>query len=204
MNTRRQSITRLSGAACALSLLALAGCGSGNWNVSRNDPNEVKDLNYRFDEDDARQVFQQMVNDCLSKPWIDNWRAEKGERPIVVVSTIRNNTQEYINSNIFTSQVERELINSGRVRFKERKDRRDVIRDERLDVKYNDPSTVKAVAKELNADFVMVGEINDNKETTRDGRSVIQFYQVNMEMVNAETAEKVWIGTKEIEKRAKR
>jgi PBP1b-binding outer membrane lipoprotein LpoB len=90
------------------------------------------------------------------------------------------------------------------VRVKAEKDLRPELRDERLDTKYNDPATLKAVAKELNADFALVGAVNDNKQRSNDGRTVVNFYQFDMQLVNVETAEKVWIQTKQVKKVATR
>jgi PBP1b-binding outer membrane lipoprotein LpoB len=63
---------------------------------------------------------------------------------------------------------------------------------------------VKQIAKELNSDFALVGAVNDNKQRTNDGRVVVNYYQFDMQLINVETAEKVWIQTKEIKKVASR
>jgi uncharacterized protein (TIGR02722 family) len=196
----------LLSAAC-VGLACLAGCesGGGAWGVKRVDPTTTTDVDYRFNDTDAREVFQSMVGDALSKPWLDRWMAEhNGQRPIVFLGNVKNDTDEYIDTKLFTTQVLEELINSGRIRVKTEKDARQELRDERLDTKYNDPTTVKAVAKELNADFALVGRIGANKQRTPNGRTVVSYYQANLELTNVETAETVWIQTKEIKKVAKR
>jgi uncharacterized protein (TIGR02722 family) len=202
---RRMKTMRFGSAALVLAALAAApGCGN-NWQVERRDPNTVTDYDYRFDEDDARQVAHTMIADCLARPWIDLWMHENGgKRPLIVLGNVRNDTQDYINSNIFTDPIQKELLNSGRIRVKAEKDLRQEIRDERLDTKFNDPATIKAVAKEVNADLMMVGNIKDQKERTADGRKVISYYQVTLELINVETAEKIWIQNAEIEKKATR
>ncbi len=63
---------------------------------------------------------------------------------------------------------------------------------------------MKQIAKELNSDFALVGAVNDNKQRTNDGRVVVNYYQFDMQLINVETAEKVWIQTKEIKKVASR
>jgi penicillin-binding protein activator len=135
------------GCAAALMTLSLSGCASPNWDIERRDPATVTDYDYRFDEDDARQVAQTMIADCLSRPWIDIWMAQNaGQRPLIVLGNVRNDTQDYINSELFTDPIQKELLNSGRVRVKAEKDLRQDLRDERLDTKFNDPATVKAIA----------------------------------------------------------
>lgn len=190
--------------AFATAAFALAGCSS-NWNVERRDPSTVTDYDYRFDEDDARQVANAIIPDCLSKPWIDKWNAVSGGKdPLIVLGNVQNKTEDYINSEIFTDPIQEALLNSGRVRVKAEKDLREDLRDERLDTKFNDPETIKAIAKEVNADFMMVGTVKDQKERSRDSRKIISFYQVTIELINLETAEKVYIKSAEIEKKATR
>ena len=189
----------------AAAMMTLAGCSHENWNVKRVDPSTPTDIDYRFNDEDAREVLAAMSADCMSRPWIDNWMRENGgKQPIVFLGTIKNNTQDYINTQLYTTDLQKELLNGGRVRVKAEKDARQELRDERLDTKYNDPATVKQVAKELNADFALVGSVNDNKQRTNDGRKVVNYYQFDMELINVETAEKVWIQTKPIKKVATR
>lgn len=197
----------VSVAAAGVALAGLTGCNSGGgaWNVKRVDPETQTDVDYRFNDTDARQVFQSMVKDALSKPWLDRYMADHaGQRPIIYLGNVKNDTDDYIDTKLFTTQVLEELINSGRIRVKTERDARQELRDERLDTKYSDPTTVKAIAKELNADFALVGRIGANKQRTPDGRTVVSYYQANMELTNVETAETVWIQTSEIKKVARR
>jgi penicillin-binding protein activator len=189
----------------AAALTMVAGCGTNDWNVKRVDPTASTDVDYRFNDEDARQIFQSMAKDVASRAWIDSHMRENGgQRPIVYLATVKNNTQDYINAELFTNQIEEELLNGGRVRVKAERDARQELRDERLDTKYNDPATVKAVAKEINADYALMGSINDVKQRSTSGRTVVNYYQATMELVNVETAEKVWSNTAEIKKVARR
>jgi penicillin-binding protein activator len=191
--------------ATAAGIMLIAGCASNEWNVKRVDPTASTDVDYRFNDEDARQIFQSMAKDVASRPWIDNhMRENSGQRPIVYLATVKNNTQDYINTQLFTNQIQEELLNGGRVTVKAERDARQELRDERLDTKYNDPATVKAVAKEVNADYALVGSISDVKQRSTSGRTVVSYYQAHMELVNVETAVKVWADTVEIKKVARR
>jgi penicillin-binding protein activator len=189
----------------AASFLALGACENQPWNVKRVDPAKQTDLDYRFNDQDAREIFQQMSQDALSRPWIESWMRSHGDqRPIVYLASVKNNTQDYINSELFTNQIEENFINSGKVRLKVEHDARQELRNERMDTQFNDPATVKAVAKEINADFALMGSINDNKQRSPSGNTVVNYYQARMELVNVETAETVWTRTAEIKKVAHR
>jgi penicillin-binding protein activator len=204
MNTLKLMSTLTAAALMALA----AGCassGGGDWNVKRVDPATSTDVDYRFNDQDAREIFQAMARDVLARPWIDNHMRENGgQRPIVYLATIRNNTQDYINTELFTNQIQEEMINGQRVRVKAERDARQELRDERLDTRYNDPATVKAIAKEINADYAIMGSINDVKQRNTSGRTVVNYYQATLELINIETAEKVWSNTAEIKKVARR
>ena len=188
-----------------LVVLVLVGCKS-EWQIDREDPQDVADLDYRFDEDDARQIYRGMAADALSKPWIDEWmRGHEGARPIIVVGNVRNETEDYINPDLFTDPIREELLNSGRVRVFVEKDLRSELREERISTQeFSRPEYIRKVANEISADFMMVGAIKDQKERSRDLKKIINYYQTTLELIDVESGEVVWIQTEEIEKRAKR
>ena len=182
-----------------LALCLTLACGSSR-KVYRIEPETQTDLSGKWNDTDARLVAEEMVSDCLSRVWLTNWAAQAGEKPIVTVGTIRNRSSEHIDMETFTTDFERELINSGQVRFVASKDQREEIRvDERLDQQeWASLETVKRIRAETGADFVLLGgikSITDEIEGTR-----VVFYQTDLEMINIESMEKVWIGTKKIKK----
>src|SRR5205085_12433988 len=59
------------------------GCNRAG-TVTRVDPERPTDLNYRFNETDAQQVFHSATADALARPWIDIYQREhNGQRPIL-------------------------------------------------------------------------------------------------------------------------
>ena len=182
----------------------LAGC-TREWDIDRRDPQEVTDLDYRFNDTDARKIAQGVSEDALSKPWLDNWlREHGGGRPMIVVGNVRNETDEYLDPAMFTSPVEETLLNSGRVRLKAQRELRAELRDERLDIDFNDPASVKRAAMEVNADLMLVGAIRLDSQKSRSGNRMIRYYQATLEFIDVETAEKLWIHNEEIKKAARR
>ena len=98
--------------------------------VTRVDPGAITDVDYRFNDTDARQVWQGMVNDATFRGWIDRWIQEHGgQRPTIIVGPIKNNTQDLINTKLFTRNFEREMLNSGKVRVVGAKDDRGELRE---------------------------------------------------------------------------
>lgn len=177
--------------------LSLA-CGSSR-KVYRIEPETVTDLSGRWNDTDARLVAEEMIADCLSRVWITNYVTATGAKPVVTVGTIRNKSSEHIDTETFTTDFERELTNSGQVGFVASHTQRDEIRDERFDQQeWASPETMKRIRAETGADFILVGAIKsivDEIEGTR-----VVYYQTDLEMINIESMEKVWIGTKKIKK----
>jgi len=176
----------------------LLGCGSSR-KVYRIEPETVTDLSGRWNDTDARLVAEEMIADCLSRPWITDFAATTGAKPVVTVGTIRNKSSEHIDTETFTSDFERELTNSGQVKFVASRGQRDEIRDERFDQEeWASPETMKRIRAETGADFILLGAIKsivDEIEGTR-----VVYYQTDLEMIDIESMEKVWIGSKKIKK----
>lgn len=181
-----------------LTILLFAGCSSKR-QVTRLDPETQTDLSGGWNDTDARLVAEEMVSDCLSRPWLTNFVAATGGKPVVTVGRIRNNSSEHIDMETYSTDFERELINSGQVRFVANKFQRDDVRDERMDQgEWASPETRKKLRDELGADFILLGAVKSITDQA-EGKAVI-FYQTDLELINIETNEKVWIGSKEIKK----
>lgn len=181
--------------------LAFTGCAS---TVNRVDPGTVTDLSGNWNDTDSRLVAEQMIVDCVSRPWLGEFRgSHAGAKPVVIVGTVKNRSNEHIAITTFTKDLERELINSGLVRFVAAKEERSEVREEREDQQQQSSAeTMKKMRNETGADFMIIGnidQINDSK-----GGTTAKVYQVNLELVNMESNEKVWIGTKDIKKMVKK
>lgn len=181
-----------------VALLLIVGCSS-NKKVSRVAVDQNIDLSGRWNDVDSRLVSEEIVKDVVSQNWLMNFVAARSEKPVVTVGTIKNLTSEHIQTETFIKDIQRELINSGKVRFVAGKDERAEIRQERLEQQsFASEETVKRLAEELGADFVLQGSIKSITDAA-DGQRVI-FYQVNLQLVDTESNETVWIGEKKHKK----
>jgi uncharacterized protein (TIGR02722 family) len=186
--------------AAALVVLAvvLNGCGSSG-SVERVSPDETIDLSGNWNDTDSRLVAEEMIQDCLSRPWLAEFGRQEARSPDVIVGTVRNRSTEHISTLTFIKNLERELINSGRVNFVASKEEREEVREERADQQeFSSDQTVKRFQQEAGADFMLIGEIT-SIEDQAEGEKV-KYYQVNLELVNVETNRKSWIGEKKIKK----
>ena len=178
--------------------LLLFGCGGGK-QITRLDPATQTDLSGKWNDTDSRLVAEEMIADCLSRPWLTEFNRTAGEKPVVTVGTIDNLSHEHIAIETFIADFERELINSAQVRFVAAADWRAEIRKERSEQQeFASAETMKRMRNELGADFMLQGAIKSIVDQ-EEGKQVV-FYQTDLTLVNIETMEKVWIGQKKIKK----
>lgn len=181
-------------------LFLAAGCVPSE-KVSRIDPGTQTDLSGGWNDTDARLVAEEMISDVVSKPWLDQFNRKHGKPPVVIVGRVRNETMEHIDTDVFTKEMERMFVNTGKVTMVAEPQEREQIRDERADQQqYASFETTKKMAMELGADFMMIGNISSIVEEAVSRREAAVFYTVNLELVNVETNQKVWIGNKKIKK----
>ncbi len=180
-------------------LIALTVIGSCSKKITRLDPNDQIDLSGRWNDTDSKQVAEQMSRDVLSKPWLSRFEGNKERPPVVIIGVIVNRTSEHIEAETFVKDVEIEFINSGKVRVVASDLFRDKLREEKDQQQTNaTKESQQKIAAELGADFMLFGTINSTIDEYKKERLVN--YKVNLELVNLETTEKVWIGDKEIKK----
>lgn len=179
-------------------LLLISGCGGGR-TVKRIATDEVTDLSGRWNDTDSRLVAEAMISEMLSRPWLFEFEQETGKIPVVIVGTVRNKSTEHIDVEVFIKDIERELINSGKVQFVASKQEREEIREERMDQQmYATLETAKALAEEVGADYFLIGSLYSVEDWFEGKKAVL--YTVNLELINVEKSTKAWIGNKKIKK----
>ena len=178
-------------------LLGLSGCATRS--VSRTNIDEAIDLSGFWNDTDSQLVSKAMVSDCLSRSWALDWAQKEGEKPKVIVGGVSNKSMEHLNTRTFVKDLERELTNSGKVRFVASSEQRGKIRSERADQQDNSRlETAKSMGQETGADFMLLGQIDQINDSVQGTQ--VRYYQVELEMIEIESNEKVWIGQKKIKK----
>lgn len=190
----------LAGVFAGVAMLGLSACSR---TVERIDVEETRDLSGEWNDTDSRLVSEEMIRDVLSRPWIGEFVGARGKQPAVIVGEMRNLSHEHINTVTFVSDMERELINSGRVEFVASRTERSEIRDERKDQELHArEETRKAMGQELGADFMLKGTINTIIDT--EGKQQVRYYQVDLTLISMADNRKVWVGQKKIKKYVKK
>ncbi|HEY8888577.1 MAG TPA: penicillin-binding protein activator LpoB [Gallionella sp.] len=183
-------------AAAVAAVLTVAGCST---EVKRIGVNEVRDISGTWNDTDSRLVSEEMIRDSLSAGWIDRYSLSLRKTPVVIIGTIRNLSQEHINTNTFVNDLERAFINSGRVDVVASRSERGDIREERSDMDLNAAeATRKEMGKEAGADYMLIGSINTIIDAADSEQ--IRFYQVDLTLVSLADNRKVWTGQKKLKK----
>jgi uncharacterized protein (TIGR02722 family) len=188
--------------AVSVVIVALMACASGP-KISREDVGEQIDLSGEWNDTDSQMVSAEMVRDSLVRPWVNEFVSKNNAKPRVIVGMVLNKSHEHINTETFVKDLERELTNSGRVKFVASREQREEIRSEREDqAQHASSATAKSAGQEFGADFMLKGQINTILDQA--GKKTLKYYQVELELIDMATNEKVWIGQKKIKKLVKR
>jgi uncharacterized protein (TIGR02722 family) len=178
---------------CALVVCACAT------RVTRTEADESVDLSGYWSDTDSRLVAEEMIRDAASSGWSEAFSAARGAKPTLIVGGVRNLSHEHLDTATFVKDLEREWVNSGRVRLVAAPEEREALRVERLDqASHASLETAKSMGGELGADFMLIGQIHSILDSA--GGKTLRFYHVELEVVDLETNEKVWIGQKKLKK----
>ena len=188
--------SRLMPVLAASCIFLIAGCGTS---VERMESGEVKDLSGAWNDTDSRLVSEEMIQDVLARDWLPEFTRVNKKKPAVIVGEVLNLSHEHLNVNTFTADMERALINSGKVQFVASKTERGEVREERKDQDLHAAeATRKAAGQEYGADYMLKGTINTIIDTS--GSSQVRYYQVDLTLISLKDNVKAWVGQKKIKK----
>jgi uncharacterized protein (TIGR02722 family) len=190
-------LPKLAFFASILILVVIAGCGKS---VKRVASDSTTDLSGNWNDTDSRLVAEEMLNDCLTRPWYQNSVSAKGgQNPVITIGQIRNLSTEHISTGTFINDIQRVLINSGKVDFVANSEERQQLRKEIDDQRGNaTDETAKERGQETGADIMLTGAINSIID--QEGGKQVKFYQIDLELTDLQSHKKLWIGNKKIKK----
>jgi len=199
---RSTSLPRLelSTSALVIAIVVFIFVGCGGTSVKRVASDSTIDLSGNWNDTDSRLVAEEMLNDCLTKPWYQNaLRSKNGENPVIVIGQIRNLSTEHLNTGSFINDIKRVLINSGKVDFVANSEERQQLRKEIDDQKGNaTDETAKERGQETGADLMLTGTINAIID--QSGSEQVKFYQIDLELTDLQSHRSLWIDNKKIKK----
>ena len=175
------------------------GCGK-SVEVARVDSGKEIALTDKWNDEDSRLVAEEMINDMLSYPWISQFNQRfPGKEPLVTMQRVRNKSHEHIAVDTFVNDIKRAVIRSGKAGFiatlEERQDTRAELADQDMNASAD---TRMEMGEEDGANFALSGTINSIVDQLDNQR--VTYYQVDLKLINLQTAREVWNGSKKIKK----
>ncbi len=180
-----------------LAVFLIFGCSSRR--VTRIDTDLVTDISGRWNDTDSRLVSEKITGECLEGLWLSQYMDRYGVKPTLIVGNVQNRSYEHIDATTFMKDIERDFLNSGMIRIVASVSQREDLRDERWSQQgFASPETRTALRNEYGADYMMMGTITSIIDEAEGVRVV--YYQIDLELLNIETTEKIWMGTEKIKK----
>lgn len=177
--------------AAVISLFSFIACATPK--VKRVDANTQTDLSGYWNDTDVKIVANDLIEQITNAPWYKNFVKENGRKPVVIIGTFRNKSDEHIDTTIISKKLEIALVNSGKVTAVANSNERKEVRDERDEQQVNASlESAKNIGNETAADFMLQGDVKTIVDT--NGKVSTRTYFVSAELVNIETTDKVWIG----------
>jgi len=185
---------------CSLFILLIClACPACSKRVEYGDPTATETLTIDFGSTDLQMIAEKMVQSLLASPEVQ-W----GNRPVMLVSGVRNKTDEHIDTKAITDKIRTALVRSGAVRFVADEVREEVVRELRYqnDSGFVDPETRKRIGKLVGAGYLLMGEITSIRK--KAGRETDLYFKITLNLVEIETGLIRWAEEKEIRKSEKR
>lgn len=184
----------------SVALATILFLGSCSKQITRVDSSKQIDLSGRWNDTDSRLAAEELTDQISTGNWITGHiQQNSGKRPTIIVGLVRNKSHEHIESETFIKDIEKSLLKFGKVRIVQGGEMRNELRAERSDQQSNSSvSTMKKFGLEKGADYMLQGSINSIVDAEKKQKVV--FYQIDLELTNIQTNEKIWIGDKKIKK----
>lgn len=180
----------------AFSVLVTA-CGSKQFTQGKyDDLSEDRLLDDKFNESDMRQIAQTMVGSLTESVIVKDSK----KRPVVLVTMVKNRTQEHIDMKSMTDKIRVALVKSGKFRFTEKENREEIAGELEYQGEsgYVDAETAKKKGRQIGADYFLTGEITDRVQEVGGKKYV--YYKTTFNLVNIDSGILDWTDEKEIRK----
>lgn len=162
------------------------------------DPTTIALLDDRFNENDMQLIAKKMVNSLIASALVQD-----SETPAVMIGKMRNRTTEHIDLNALSDKIRTALIQSGKFRFVDSQNRKDIAREyEYQRSGYVDPAQANHPGRQTAADFVLTGTLTSNIQQV--GNEKLVYYKATFQLTNLLSSEIVWTDEKEIRKSYKK
>lgn len=177
--------------------LYFTACGAKQFTQGKyDDMSEDRLLDDKFNESDMRQIADTMIQSLTESVVVR--QAKKA--PVVLVTLVKNRSQEHIDMKSMTDKIRVALVKSGKFRFTEKEVRGELA--EELEYQgqsgYVDPAEARKKGKQIGANYFLTGEITDRVQEVGDKKYV--YYKCTFNLVDISSGLIDWTDEKEIRK----
>ena len=172
-------------------------CGHREFSQGKyDDMSEERLLDDKFNETDMRMIADTMIKSLTESLVI----REAKRPPIVLVTLVKNRSQEHIDMKSMTDKIKVALIKSGRFKFTEKENREEQASETEYQTQsgYVDPATARQKGRQIGAQYFLTGEITDRVQEVGSKKYV--YYKCTFNLVNIDTGILEWADDKEIRK----
>ena len=180
---------------------SMLACAGPTRQVKRIDAGTQTDLSGRWNDTDARLTSESLVSECFAAGWLPVFVQGQNRKPAIRVRGIVNKTDEHIDAQVFIKNIERAMVNSGKVKVlaQQGSELSSVEGEqERAASGHQADNTAVSVGNETGADFVVAVRMASILDQIEGERA--KFYKINFELISPTSGEKAWIGDYEIKK----
>ncbi len=179
--------------------ISLAACSGprtgriqGSGEVVYEDPTAVETVTTRWGSTDLQSTAETLTQSLLASPWI----ARASAPPKIRLRSVKNYTDEHIDTKGITDRIRVLLLRSGQVRF--------LADNANLDAIFEERDLTEAATRRqenqplLDTDYIITGSVRSIRKRTRDIADV--YYQITLELTDPQSSEIVWSDYKELRK----
>ena len=160
--------------------------------VDRVDADKDIQLSGYWSDTDVKIVCEDIIDQVLKSPRVANFKKQYGRVPVVTISDIRNESDEYIDTEIIADKLKYAILNSGKLEFMANRKVRDDLRDEIADqADHAKADQAKEFDNEDAADFALSGSVKTMVD--RSSRQELRTTIVTIELNDIESGRTVGI-----------
>ena len=179
-----------------LFIILLAGCSVTTREVG-SDEKVIYDEGYHFS--DKKAIVGDLVSSLLTKHPL----LRATDRPVLIVYGIANRTSEHISTSAMTDDMRQELLNSGRVRFINKAQRKNIEKETSYQYGGNVAAETRIQqARQVGAQYMLTGTLRsiEKKQPAqfRLKKKTLMYYSLNMELTDIQTGLIEWADSAEV------
>lgn len=140
-----------------------------------------------WNDAESELAADSLVNTIINSELL---KKSKNQKPKVIVGRIINTTREKIDSKLIEKNLERSLLNSGRVTFISSKAKRELVRNERIHSEnFANKNEFKKYLKPLKSDYLLDGKLYLRIDSLSS--PIVKKYELAIQIIDSKNVKEV-------------